>query len=132
MYKELEKLQSDLVPYREVIDHVFTGTLATSGDWQKWLREIAICASQLCVDYLLVVKYMPELEAVASKRGALDLVQSDGLRGKSQKPHLVELLSGQRIRSPNSPAFTVCKTIPINYFCISPKCTRRLSQWRPV
>jgi hypothetical protein len=88
MYKELEKLQSDLLRYREAPDYVFDGTPATSGDWQKWLREIAICELQLYVDYLLVVKYMPELEAVAAKGGALDLVQSDGRRERSIRRRL--------------------------------------------
>jgi len=92
MYNELEKLQMDLVRYREAVDHVFTSTLATPRDWQKWLLKISISASQLYVDYLLVVEHMPELEAVASKRGAVDLVQSNNLREQSVRERLRQKL----------------------------------------
>jgi hypothetical protein len=88
MNNQLEKLQLDLVRYREAVDHVFTATLVEPRDCQKWLLEILVCASQLYVDYLLVVKHMPELETVASKRGALDVVQSNSLRERSIRERL--------------------------------------------
>ncbi len=102
MYNELEKLQVDLVRYREAVDHVFGTALVTPGNWQKWLWEISICSSQLYVDYLLVVKLLPELDAVANKKGALGLVRSNSLREESIRERLRQELE-------TSPCWTAFK-----------------------
>jgi hypothetical protein len=62
---DLEKLQSDLTSYREVMDRIFSAALSNSKDWQQYFFDLLICASQLHLDYLLVMKQVPELEATS-------------------------------------------------------------------
>jgi len=67
MNNQLEKLQLDLVSYREAVDKIFSPALTKPTDGQQCFREILICASQLYLDYLLVMKNLPAMEAVSSK-----------------------------------------------------------------
>ena len=89
MNNQLEKLQRDLVSYREAVENVFSSALAKPTEWQQCFREILICASQLYLDYLLVMKNLPAMEAVSSKddsdRVRVDTVREKILREKLQQ-----------------------------------------------
>jgi hypothetical protein len=146
MYNELEKLQLDLASYREAIDHVFSSTLTTPGDWRQCLLEILICSSQLYVDYLLVVKLVPALETVSSKRGMIDLIETNSLRESSLRKKLRQQLesspcgfisggfisggfiSGRRTHSPNPQVFAVCKITWTDLHYICPRYMRKHSE----
>jgi hypothetical protein len=88
MLDQLEKLQSDLVSYREAVDQIVSSTLTTPRDWQQRLLEVLVCASQLYLDYLLVVRNLSALEAVASKGGGSDRVRADALRERTLREKL--------------------------------------------
>jgi hypothetical protein len=88
MLDQLEKLQSDLVSYREAVDQIVSSTLTTPRDWQQRLLEVLVCASQLYLDYLLVVRNLSALEAVASKGGGSDRVRADVLRERNLREKL--------------------------------------------
>lgn len=89
MNNQLEKLQLDSVRYREAVDNLFSRALAKPTDWQHCLKEILICASQLYLDSLLVMKNLPAMEAVASKgksgRIGADILREKNLREKLQQ-----------------------------------------------
>lgn len=70
MNNQLEKLQLDLASYREAVANIFSSGLASPAKWQQCFREIVIRASQLYLDYLLVMKSLPAMEAVSSKGGS--------------------------------------------------------------
>lgn len=91
MNNQLEKLQLDLVSYREAVDKVFSSALTKPTDWQQCFREILICASQLYLDYLLVMKNLPGMEAVSSK-GDGSRVRVDTLREKALRERLQQKL----------------------------------------
>lgn len=91
MNSQLEKLQLDLVSYRKAVDNIFSSALAKPTDWQQCLKEILICASQLYLDYLLVMKNIPAMEAVSSK-GVSGLVRVDTLREKTLREKLQQEL----------------------------------------
>jgi hypothetical protein len=88
MFDQLEKLQLDLVHYREAVDQVFSPIVTTPNDWQQRLLEISICASQLYLDYLLVTKTFPELDGVSSADGGIEQVPADALREKRLREKL--------------------------------------------
>src|SRR5215471_6966626 len=87
MNNQLEKLQLDLVSYREAVDKIFSPALTKPTDWQQCFREILICASQLYLDYLLVMKNLPAMEAISSK-GSADLIRVDTFREKTLREKL--------------------------------------------
>jgi len=91
MNNQLEKLQLDLVSYREAVDNVLSSALAKPTDCQQCFREILICASQLYLDYLLVMKNLPAMEAVSSK-GDSGLVRLDTLRERTLREKLQQKL----------------------------------------
>lgn len=91
MNNQLEKLQLDLVSYREAVDKVFSSALAKPTDWHECFREILICASQLYLDYLLVMKNLPAMEAVSSA-GDGGRVRVDTLREKTLREKLQQKL----------------------------------------
>lgn len=106
MNKQLEKLQLDLASYREAVDSVFSSALVTPTDWQQFFGEILICVSQLYLDYLLVMKSLPAMEAVSSK-GDGGRVRVDTLREKTLREKLQQRLEsspcwGQRFKPENS------------------------------
>ena len=87
----LEKLQLDLVSYRAAVDKVFSLAIAKPADWQQGLREILICASQLYLDYLLVIKNLPAMEAISSNDDS-GLIRADTLREKILREKLQQTL----------------------------------------
>ena len=91
MNNQLEKLQLDLVSYREAVDNVFSLAIAKPLDWQQCFREILICASQLYLDYLLVIKNLPAMEAVSSN-DVSGLIRTDTLREKTLREELQQKL----------------------------------------
>ena len=80
MHSKLEKLQLDLVSYREAVDQILSLGLITPRHWQQCFLDILICTSQLYLDYLLVTKSLPDLEAAASESEDSDLVSTDVTR----------------------------------------------------
>ena len=100
MNNQLEKLQLDLVSYREAVDNVFSSALATPADWQQCSSEILICASRLYLDYLLVMKNLPAMEVVSSK-GDGGLVRVDALREKALRDNLRQRLESSTCWSHN-------------------------------
>lgn len=91
MNNQLEKLQLDLVSYREAVDKIFSSALTKPTDWQQCFREILICASQLYLDYLLVMKNLPAMEAVSAE-GDGGRVRVDTLREKTLREKLQQRL----------------------------------------
>lgn len=92
MNNQLEKLQLDLVSYREAVDKVFSSALAKPTDWQQCFREILICASQLYLDYLLVMKTLPAMEAAVASKGSGGRVRVDTFREKTLREKLQQRL----------------------------------------
>ena len=92
MYSQLEKLQLDLVGYREAVDRIFSVTSTTPADWRQRFFEILICTSQLYLDYLLVVRDLPALEAISSKSGSSSHVRVDTIREKNLRGKLTQEL----------------------------------------
>lgn len=88
MLDQLKKLQLDLVSYREAVDEIFSLSPATPRAWQQRLFEILVCTSQLYLDYLLVVRNLPALDAVSSKGSSSDLVRADVLRERNLREKL--------------------------------------------
>jgi hypothetical protein len=88
MNNQLEKLQLDLVNYREAVDQIVSSTLTTPTDWQHRLLEVLVCASQLYLDYVLVVRNLPALEAITSKGSGSARVRADMLREKDLRENL--------------------------------------------
>jgi hypothetical protein len=76
MFDQLEKLQLDTASYRESVDKIFSAVPLSLGDWQRYFFDVLICASQLYLDYLLVTKELPTLEAV-SKASTYDSFEAD-------------------------------------------------------
>jgi hypothetical protein len=74
MFNQLERLQSDLASYRDAVDKIFSEAPSDPGAWQRYFFEVLICASQLYLDYLLVTRELPMLEAV-SKASTYDHVE---------------------------------------------------------
>lgn len=62
---QLERLERDTVSYRNAVDRLFSSASDSRRKWQRCLREILICASQLYLDYLLVREEVPAMEAVS-------------------------------------------------------------------
>ena len=91
MKNQLEKLQLDSVSYREAVDNIFSLAIAKPMDWQQCFREILICATQLYLDYLLVIKNIPTMEAVSSKDDSC-LIRADTLREKALREKLQQKL----------------------------------------
>ena len=83
---DLKKLQLDLVNYRGAVDNIFSSSLVTSTDWQQCFQEILICAGQLYLDYLLVMKNLSSMNGLSSKnttkRIRLDMKHETILRKK--------------------------------------------------
>lgn len=94
MFDQLEKLQLHLVSYREAVDQIVSSTLTIPRDWQQNLLEVLVCVSQLYLDYLLVLRGMPALEAVASKQGSSDRLRPDRLRENNLREKLRHELEG--------------------------------------
>ena len=77
MHGQLEKLQQDLVSYREIIDQFLSASAVTPKEWQNLFLEILVRTSQLYLDYVLTVRALPELERISSKKARFDQVQSN-------------------------------------------------------
>ena len=92
MYNQLEKLRLDLVSYREAVDQIFSSTPTKPTDWQQRFFEILICASQLYLDYLLVVRDLPALETASSKGSSSRRFRVDTLREKNFREKLRQVL----------------------------------------
>lgn len=84
MNNQLQKLQLDLVNYRDAVNRILYATLTTPTDWQQCFREILICVLQLYLDYLFVTKNMSSTDDITSKddsgRQRLDTKQERTLR----------------------------------------------------
>lgn len=91
MFDQLEKLQVDLGGYREAVDQIFSPALTTSKGWQACISEILIWTAQLYLDYLLIMKNLPAIEAVLSK-GDGGRVRVDTLREKTLREKLQQRL----------------------------------------
>lgn len=91
MNNQLDKLQTDLIGYRQAVDQIFSPALTTPKSWQECISEILISASQLYLDYLLVMKNLPAMEAVSSK-GDGGRVRVDTLREKALRERLQQKL----------------------------------------
>jgi hypothetical protein len=71
---QLEKLILDLAHYRESVDQLLLPTdVSGTRQWREQLFEILICASQLYLDYLLLMRALPSLESISVKASG-DLV----------------------------------------------------------
>ncbi len=91
MSNQLERLQSDSVSYREAVDKIFSEAPLDLRAWQSYFFEVLICASQLYLDYLLVTRELPALEAV-SKASTYDRVETDIRRESTLRKKLREKL----------------------------------------
>ncbi len=89
---ELEKLSSDLVSYRKIVDRIFSADSLDLRQWQRYFFDVLISVSQLYLDYLLVMKEVPALEAVSSKRPRFDIVSTDIHRERILRKRLREQL----------------------------------------
>lgn len=88
MVDQLERIQADIIAYREAVDRIFFPALTSTEGWQQRLWEILICASQLYLDYLLVMKDLPELDAISSRGGSRNRVDADALREQQLREKL--------------------------------------------
>jgi hypothetical protein len=87
MLSQLENLQLDLVSYRKAVDRIFLPALTTPREWQQCLFEILVCTSQVYLDYLLVAKNLPALEAISLKGKSYQL-RADSLREQNLREKL--------------------------------------------
>jgi hypothetical protein len=87
MFDQLKKLQIDLIGYREAVDHIFSSA-PNPKSWQECFFEILLRTSQLYVDYLLVMKTLPALEAVSSKGGSNGQGRANILREENLRENL--------------------------------------------
>lgn len=92
MFDQLEELQLDLVSYRAAVDRIIFSTPTVPRDWRQSMLEILVCASRLYLDYLLVMRNLPALEAVSSKGRSADLVRADALRERDLREKLKDKL----------------------------------------
>jgi hypothetical protein len=86
--KSIQKLQLDLLSYREAVDKIFSSALTKPQSWQRCFRDILICASQLYLDYLLFIKRLPTMEAISSRRASCALRRLNTHRQKSLREKL--------------------------------------------
>jgi hypothetical protein len=93
MYKQLEKLQIDLLSYREAVDQIFLSVPDVPLEWRRCLSEILICTTQLYLDYLLVMKKLSKMEAVSAKSGGSIQVQMNLARERNLREKLKHVLA---------------------------------------
>lgn len=81
-----------MVGYREAVDRVVPAASTNPADWRRHFFEILICASQLYLGYLLVVRDLTALETVSSKSGSSGHVRVDTVREKNLREKLKQEL----------------------------------------
>ena len=92
MEDQLGKLVSDLASYREAVDHLLFLKVSEVRKWREQLLDILVNVSQLYLDYLLLKKERPVLEAACSEGSVHEILRADLHREASLRKLLKERL----------------------------------------
>jgi hypothetical protein len=77
LHNQIKTLESDLSTFRGALDRLLSINIAAPKHFQGCFLELAICASRLYLDYLLVIRVFEDLESISTEARAVDFVSSD-------------------------------------------------------
>lgn len=73
---QLRKLVSNLASYREAVDRLLSPDVPDGRKWREQLFDILISVAQLYLDYLLLIRELPAIEA-ASKASVQEVLRAN-------------------------------------------------------
>jgi hypothetical protein len=92
MWDQLRKLRRDLITYRETVDLIFSLPSSEPEVWRRAFFDILICASQLYLDYLIVMRDSSSFDKISFEDSRQDILQADIKREQELRKRLREAL----------------------------------------